>query len=136
MKLLSNLAFSQAMQAALARFMQDRDYKRHLTYKTGTLLVQRDQLVQALNKDWKNELKVTIPNGGLTVYLELDSTINTGDLYNAAATQKIIIAPGALFSLAPNFTHFMRLNFNHPTLGNREKAIAKLSSIGSKHLIR
>ncbi|MFT6328356.1 MAG: DNA-binding transcriptional MocR family regulator, partial [Bermanella sp.] len=56
--------------------------------------------------------------------------------YNAAATQKIIIAPGALFSLAPNFTHFMRLSFNHPTLGNREKAIAKLSSIGSKHLIR
>ena len=135
LKLVSNLACSQAMQAALAKFMQDGDYKRHLAYKRSTLLVQRDQLVQALNKYWKGELKFTIPNGGLTVWLELDPAINTGDLYNAAATQKIIIAPGALFSLAPNFTHFMRLSFNHPTLGNREKAIAKLSSIVSKNLI-
>jgi DNA-binding transcriptional MocR family regulator len=48
---------------------------------------------------------------------------------NTAATKNIIIAPGALFSVAPYFTNFMRLSFNHPTIENREKAIGRLCSI-------
>lgn len=129
LKLVSNLACSQAMQAALAQFMRDGDYKRHLAYKKNTLLIYRDQLVQALNKHWKGMLKFTIPDGGLTIWLELDSTIDTRDIYNTAATKNIIIAPGALFSVAPYFTNFMRLSFNHPTIENREKAIGRLCSI-------
>lgn len=132
LKLISNLACSQAVQSALATFMRTGDYKRHLSHKRRLLQANRDQLIYAIRQHIEHSIKLYIPEGGLCVWIELTKSIDTHELYNRAIKKGIVLAPGTLFSVGPYFSNCMRLSFSHATIDERERAVFKLGKLINK----
>lgn len=70
LKLVSQLAGSQSVQQALALFIAQGHYKRHLLHYRTQLQHQREQLLQALQRYWP-KAHYTVPQGGLALWLEI-----------------------------------------------------------------
>lgn len=135
LKLIHQLSTSQSMQNGLTSYMMDGSYERHLYQHRKTLLTQRNQLTNSIKAHWEISTKFTIPDGGLSIWIELPKKINTIELYNGAISEGIIITPGGLFTSTERFSNFFRLSFAHPTTGHRLKAIIRLGEI-CKEIIR
>jgi DNA-binding transcriptional MocR family regulator len=128
-KLVTQLASPQAIQQALARFLSDGHYRRHLTFFKTQLIHHKHQLEIALNKYFPKETKYTSPDGGIALWVELPESVNATELYNKALTENIVVTPGQLFSNKGQYANFLRLSFNHPTVGVRSQAIKKLAKM-------
>jgi len=129
MKLVYQLSTSQAIQHGLTSFLAEGHFERHLYQYRKTLLKQRDQLIKGVTDNWKIPIKFTVPNGGLAIWIELPTEIDTFSLYNKAISEGIILTPGRLFSSANKFSNYLRLSFAHPSTGHRIQALKRLSQL-------
>ncbi|CAM5204301.1 aminotransferase-like domain-containing protein [Alishewanella longhuensis] len=130
LKLVSQLAGSQSVQQALALFLAQGHYKRHLQHYRIQLQHQRDQLLQALQHYWP-EVNYTVPQGGLALWLVLPESVNCTAAYRQCLQQGIVLTPGALFSSSGQFQHCLRLSFANPLLGSRLAALQTLAQLFS-----
>jgi len=126
LKLVSQLASSQAMQQGIASFMAEGHYKRHLNQYRQQLKHQRDQLINCLQRDWAGNIQHTTPLGGLALWLQLNDGINCQQLYLQCLERGIILTPGVMFSNSGDFNHYLRLSFAHPVVGSRKHALIEL----------
>lgn len=129
LKLVYQLSTSQSIQNGLTSFMADGSFERHLYQYRKILLKQREQLTHAIKTHWTVETKFTIPDGGLSIWIQLPEKMNTFSLYNKALSEGIIITPGGLFTSNKKFSNYVRLSFAHPTTNHRLKAIIRLGEI-------
>lgn len=132
LKLTSQLASCRSQQEGLASFIKCGEFRKHIDYFTVQLKHQRNQLVEALQNHWPATVRFTVPDGGLALWVELDRTIDTTKLYRKTLEKNIIITPGSLFSCASYYKQFIRLSFNHATVGKRLNAIIELGRMVSK----
>lgn len=123
LKLVTSLASNQAIQIGLANFMLKGDLKRHLEQKRQILKKQRDQLVLCVQRFLPESIRFNVPDGGLSLWIDVGLSVNTQILYHQLLSNKVVITPGALFSLTSRFNNYLRLSFSHPTVGAREHAI-------------
>ena len=130
LKLVSQLASSQSVQQALALFLAQGHYKRHLQHYRIQLQYQRDQVFQALQRYWP-QANYTVPQGGLALWLVLPETVNCTAAYRQCLQQGIVLTPGALFSSSGQFQHCLRLSFANPMLGKRLAALQTLAQLFS-----
>lgn len=124
-KLVSQLAGSQAIQYALADFLAQGHYKRHLQHYRVQLVHQRDQLIEALQQS-RQDIHYTVPQGGVALWLELPLSINCTAAYARCLAEGIVLTPGELFSSSGQFKHCLRLSYTNPMLGSRLKALQAL----------
>ncbi|WP_099035777.1 aminotransferase-like domain-containing protein [Lacimicrobium alkaliphilum] len=129
LKLVTQLAGSQAVQAGLAEFMASGDYARWLKYRIAQLELQRDELANTLDSTFGTSCRFTYPLGGLSLWLELPGQMDSLRLYHQALQSNTVLTPGALFSSHNDFDHFLRLSFCHPMTKGRREAIAKVSKL-------
>jgi len=130
-KLVHQLSGSQSIQEGIASYMAEGEYRRHLLHYRDTLKNQRDQLIETINTHWTFPFRYTVPDGGLTLWLELDKSINTVELYSQALAKNITLTPGRLFSSSDNFQHFLRLSFVHPIENQRLAAFKWVNKLVS-----
>ncbi|CAM5225275.1 GntR family transcriptional regulator [Alishewanella longhuensis] len=130
LKLVSQLAGSQSVQQALALFLAQGHYKRHLQHYRIQLQHQREQLLQALQHYWP-EVNYTVPQGGLALWLGLPEAVICTAAYRQCLQQGIVLTPGALFSSSGQFQHCWRLSFANPLLGSRLAALQTLAQLFS-----
>lgn len=133
-KLVNHLSGSFAIQQGLASFIHEGHYERHLQYYRRQLLEQREQLLGAIKQYWQFDIRYTVPEGGLSLWLQLPDKISTLDLYNQALERDIVITPGRLFSSESKFNANMRMTFAHPAVNQRLEAIKGLGSMISVQL--
>ncbi|MEG1230673.1 MAG: PLP-dependent aminotransferase family protein, partial [Flavobacterium sp.] len=55
--------------------------------------------------------KISQPQGGSFLWLEIDKSIDTAVLFDTAVKQKIGFAPGRIFTQHDQYNNCMRLNF-------------------------
>lgn len=131
MKLIYQLSTSQAIQHGLTSFLAEGHFERHLYQYRKTLLKQRDQLIKGIEDSWRIPIKFTIPDGGLAIWIELPTQVDTFLLYKKAIAEGITLTPGKLFSSANKFSNYLRLSFAHPTTGHRLLALKRLAQLCS-----
>jgi DNA-binding transcriptional MocR family regulator len=73
--------------------------------------------------------RVTQPEGGYFLWIELDKRIDTIELYNKAIKFGISIAPGRMFTLQEQFGNCLRLSFGLPWNEELEKKIKILGTL-------
>ncbi|TKB50469.1 PLP-dependent aminotransferase family protein [Ferrimonas sediminicola] len=129
LKLINQLSVSQATQEGLTSFLAEGHYKRHLASVRRQLMNQRDQLVDAITEEWSGPYAHTLPEGGLSLWLELSPAVDTKAAYQALLAHNIVITPGALFTTSSRFDHCLRLSFCQPVTGVRRQAIARIASV-------
>ncbi len=72
-------------------------------------------------------MRISQPEGGYSIWLQLPETINSLDMYYFAQTQKINIVPGIVFGEDSRYSNCIRLNAGHELSDEIKQAIDVLA---------
>ncbi len=129
LKVMTSLSGSIPVQAALAEYLQEGGYDRHLRSLRLCLKGQRDSLFDAVNRHFPDGTRVARPAGGYFVWVELPVGVDAMALHRAALAQRISIAPGPMFSARAEFQHHIRLTCGHGWDAALERAMRTLARL-------
>lgn len=122
-KLMSSLAAPVPSQEGLSEYLQRGGYDRHLRKLRQALAQQRQVVLRAVAKWFPAGTKVTQPEGGYFIWVELPPPIDALELHRLALSHDISLAPGHLFSTDHRYKHHVRINFGHPDDDRVEHAL-------------
>jgi DNA-binding transcriptional MocR family regulator len=83
---------------------------------------------EAIGRHFPAETRVSRPQGGFVLWVELDARVDTMKLYAKATEMGITFAPGAIFSAQEAYKNCMRLNASRWN-ERVEAAVAKLGKL-------
>lgn len=126
-KLLQTISSPTLYQEAIADFMEHGRYDHHLRTLRKKLFMNCLQYQRAIEDCFPENTKITQPQGGFVLWLELDKRIDTAFLLDTSLRQKISFAPGRIFTQHDQFNNCMRLNF---ALNWDEKLDSALKQLG------
>jgi DNA-binding transcriptional MocR family regulator len=110
-KLLQTISSSTLQSEAIADFLEHGRYDHHLRALRATLYSNCLQYQRAIEDYFPDCTRISKPQGGFVLWLELDERIDTATLYETALKQKLSFAPGRMFTQHNQFNNCMRLNF-------------------------
>lgn len=116
-------------QTIAAGFMASPAYDRHLRRIRGALRTQRDLSAEAIAMHFPEGTRCSLPNGGVSMWVELPAGLSSKKVFEAALARDILISPGLLFSNSHRFDHFIRLNCGMPFSVEVEQAYVQLGNI-------
>ncbi|MEW6732210.1 MAG: PLP-dependent aminotransferase family protein [Acidobacteriota bacterium] len=119
-------------QMTIAHFLEYGGYDRHLRRLRKALATQVQLATHAISKYFPAGTKVTRPNGGHLLWVELPQKVDSLKLYQKAIEANISIAPGMIFSAKQKYPNFIRLNFGNAWSDSIEVALVKLGQLVSK----
>ena len=113
---------------AVGSFLENDRYENHLRKLRQTLHRNSLQFLRCISQYFPDDTKVTKPQGGLHLWVELNKQTDTVELYNTAMAHKISIAPGRMFTLQNQYNNCLKLN--HGLLWN-ERVEGALKQLGA-----
>jgi DNA-binding transcriptional MocR family regulator len=128
-KVMTSLSTSLPIQDGIAQFLRHDGYDAHLKQLRRTLAAQQAALLKCLHEHWPAGYRVTRPEGGYFVWLELPRSLDCLELHRLALEQGISIAPGPIFSPRREFRNCIRLNCGHPWSAALDGAVRRLGGL-------
>ncbi|MFL6605358.1 MAG: PLP-dependent aminotransferase family protein [Steroidobacteraceae bacterium] len=128
-KVMSSLSTNIPAQDAIAQYLRQGGYDRHLGALRRTFATQQKSALQALSAHMPPGFTVTQPQGGYFLWLEFPDHVDAIDVHRKALEQGFSIAPGPIFSARREFAHCLRLNYGHEWTAASERAIKTLGAI-------
>lgn len=110
LKALFNIATASPTQLAIAEFLTNGGYDHHLRTIRRVYARQVSQVRDAVIRYFPPGTRVSRPEGGFILWVELPENIDTLRLYEEALHKGISIAPGAIFTMADKYPNCFRLN--------------------------
>lgn len=110
LKVLTNLATATPPQLAVAEFLANGGYDRHLRAVRRAYADRVAQMGEAIGRHFPAGTRVTRPKGGYSLWVELPAGADSVELYRRALGRGITIAPGPIFSASGRFRNCVRLN--------------------------
>jgi DNA-binding transcriptional MocR family regulator len=132
LKLVVNQATAPAPQLAVAAFVESGGFDRHLRRVRHMYREQMAQTIRAVTRYFPDETRVTRPEGGHVLWVQLPGGVDSMDLYQGAATAGIRIAPGPMFSPSGGYRGFIRLNTGFPWQPSTERQIETLGQLAGR----
>ena len=129
LKLTTNMTTCPANQLAIAAFLVNGGYDRHLRQLRRAYEQQMMQMIQAICHYFPEETKVTHPSGGHVLWVELPPQFDTMELFYAASHYKISISPGIMFSPSGCYGNCFRLNCGLPWSPKLDRAMELLGQL-------
>ncbi len=109
-KLVTNVATSAPVQLAIAEFLANGGYDHHLRSIRRAYAKKAAFLAEAVSHFFPQGTRVTRPEGGTTLWVELPESVDSLTFYDESVKNGITIAPGSIFSSTDKFRHYFRLN--------------------------
>jgi DNA-binding transcriptional MocR family regulator len=132
LKLNHAVASPSLNQYALAEFLNGGAYDRHLRKLRTALKNQVSSMATAIARYFPKDTRITAPKGGFTLWVELNSKVDSLAVYKEAQRHRIAILPGVMCSTTPQFNHFIRLSCGFPWNDTLEQGIRTLGRIVHK----
>lgn len=132
LKLTSTLATASLPQLAIAEFIANGGYDHHLRSLRRDFASQLRRHSEAIAAAFPPGIKLTRPQGGFVLWVELPTGVSALKLHERALREKISIAPGPMFSAKQGFQNFIRINCGHPWSARAERAIGVLGQLVRK----
>lgn len=110
-KMVQTIAMPALQQEVIADFLEHGRYDHHLRSLRQTLHTNCLKYQRAIEDYFPVNTKISQPQGGFFLWLELDKMIDTVDLFDLAIKRKVSFVPGRLFTQYKQFNNCMRLNF-------------------------
>jgi DNA-binding transcriptional MocR family regulator len=101
------------LQHALAAFLNEGGYKRHMRRVLPVYRERRDSYVAAMQHAMPASICWTRPAGGFCSWLTLPRHPALGDIYHVAVQHGWVFAPGAVFLTEASPDHHLRICFGH-----------------------
>jgi DNA-binding transcriptional MocR family regulator len=124
-----NIAAPTLPQLALARFMQEGHYERHLRKVTAIYHRQVERMSELMAEHFPAETRITRPQGGFLLWAELPEGIDSVDLHHRAIQRGISICPGVVFSATGKYRNCVRINCGLLWTPEVEQAIRTLAKL-------
>jgi DNA-binding transcriptional MocR family regulator len=129
LKVTSSMAGATLPALTAARYLEMGIFDRHLRQMKRFYKEQRDYFLHLVSLHLPKEIRLTHPEGGYVIWLELNKKIDSMVLYEQALKEKICIAPGPLFSVSGQYKNFVRINYGKATKQELEQAMIVLSRL-------
>jgi DNA-binding transcriptional MocR family regulator len=129
MKFMTSIATSTLPQMAIAHFLESGEYDRHLRQYRQTLRVNSLKMAQAIAANFPKETRITQPQGGIVIWVELPSKIDSVILHQQSLVKQVLVSPGVIFSASSMFQNCLRLNYAFHWNEQAEQAIQKLGKL-------
>lgn len=129
LKRMHTVSTNTLAQAAVANFLANGRYELHLRHLRKALHTQSLRYIQAVCEHFPEDTLITRPQGGFTLWIELNKKINAFKLHKRALKHNIGIAPGQIFSSQGGFENCFRLSYGAPWSTDIEGGIRTLAKI-------
>lgn len=116
-------------QIVLAEFINSSAYDRHLRRLRHVLTQQRERTAEAIAAYFPEGTRLTIPDGGVSLWIEMPHQLSSQAVFEAALEQGILVSPGLLYSNSNRFDHFLRLNCGKHFTPELDNALRQLGHI-------
>lgn len=134
LKRMTSLGTASLPQLVIAEYMASGAYERHLRRLRPQLEHALLQALQLIAHHFPPGIRVTRPEGGFILWLELPLGTSVMQIYRQALAAGISIAPGPMFSNRELEYPALRLSLNIPWGERLEQAILALGKILKQHL--
>jgi DNA-binding transcriptional MocR family regulator len=128
-KMMYTITSATPTQAAIGHFFETGRYDLHMRRLRRELYLQCLRYKQAIITYFPSDTKVSSPQGGYALWIELDNNIDAFEIYQAAIAQKISIAPGQVFSIDGRFKNFIRISYGLAFSIEVERSLETLGNI-------
>lgn len=129
LKWVINQTTATAPQLTVAAFLSNGGYDRHLRQLRRAYQSQTLRMTQAICDYFPPETRVTQPNGGHVLWVELAPEFDSLQLYEMALQRQISIAPGIIFSPSGGYNNCLRLNCGMPWSDEIDRAMQTLGEL-------
>jgi DNA-binding transcriptional MocR family regulator len=129
LKFLNTLTTPSVPQVAVADYLRQDGYDRHLRHLRKVYRQQARIMTALVLRFFPVGTRVSTPQGGYVLWIELPARIDSMRLYQAALARGITIGPGTMFSARDAFRHFIRLNYSYPWTAQAEAALKTLGAL-------
>lgn len=136
LKMVINYKTAIAPELTIASFLANGGYDRHLRQLRRAFQTQIQHMTQAICDYFPAETRITQPQGGHILWVELPPEFNSLELYDAAMAHNINIAPGVMFSPSGSYRNCFRLNAGLPWTDTLDQAMQTLGSLCKSLLYR
>ncbi len=110
LKYTTNVATATLPQVAIAKFLESGGYERHLRSIRRLYAGFMSQLSTAVMRYFPEGTRITRPNGGFVLWVQMPDYVDSLELYKEALQAGITLAPGYMFSATEQYRNFIRLN--------------------------
>jgi DNA-binding transcriptional MocR family regulator len=131
-KLVHNITGTSITQLAIAHFLSMGRYEYHLKKMRKALHTQCLRYLQGIVQYFPANTKVSRPEGGFVLWVELDKKLNAYRLYKEALKHGISVAPGQLFSAHKQFGNCLRISYARPWGADVEDGLKTLGRLIKK----
>ena len=129
LKLITSIASSSLSQLVMASLLESGGYDRQVRHIRMVFQKQVAAVGQAVSKYFPEGTKMTRPEGGYVLWIELPKRADAIRLYRTALEEGISISPGPIFSASGKFRNCIRLNCGLPWTDELDRAILKLGRL-------
>tara|TARA_R110000868_G_scaffold134651_2_gene346814 strand:+ start:31002 stop:32138 length:1137 start_codon:yes stop_codon:yes gene_type:complete len=131
-KLIHTVSSTTITQEAIANFLEKGRYENYLRKLRKTLHSNSLHYARAIAEYFPEKTKISNPQGGFMLWVELEEKINTVELYEKAIRQNISIAPGRMSTLQNQFNNCMRLSYGQRWSEHIEDKLKQLGRIAKR----
>ncbi|MCW8906880.1 MAG: PLP-dependent aminotransferase family protein [Sedimenticola sp.] len=129
MKYISSMSSATLPQLAVADFISRGGYDRHLKRVRSVYQRGRDYMIEWITRYFPEGTRVSSPQGGFLLWVELPPEVDAMALTERALKQGVGVAPGELFSGSGKFSHHIRLNYADCPGTKMEKGVKLLGNL-------
>ncbi len=133
LKVCNSMAGATVPAKTAARYLELGIFDRHLRQMRRHYKNQRDYFLHLATVHLPKNIRLTHPEGGYVIWLELEKSIDSMKLYKGARRNNISIAPGPLFSVSGEYKNFIRINYGRASKEQLEKAMIQLGRLISHY---
>jgi DNA-binding transcriptional MocR family regulator len=134
LKFNSMLAVPTPTQLAVAAFLEEGGYERHLRRLRRACADFVARMSDCLSRSFPAGTRVSRPRGGCVLWVELAEGVDALRLYHRARAEGIAIAPGPIFSATGRYQNCFRLGCATPWTPEVERAIERLGGMVTEQI--
>jgi DNA-binding transcriptional MocR family regulator len=132
LKMNSTVASPTLNQQVVAQFLKTGGFDRHLRRLRTALKNQITNTALAIARHFPDGTRITAPQGGLTLWVELDPQVDGLKVFQEARRQKISIFPGIICSTTGRYRNYIRISCGYPWSEKMETGIVTVADIVKK----
>jgi DNA-binding transcriptional MocR family regulator len=110
LKFAANISTNSLLQDTIARYLENGHYQAHLKALRSGIQTQMGKYRNAIVQYFPEQISMSNPKGGYSLWLELPAKVNALELQRQALKQGIGFCPGHIFSASQGFSNFIRIN--------------------------
>ncbi|MGD0525357.1 MAG: PLP-dependent aminotransferase family protein [Polyangiaceae bacterium] len=131
LKFAQTVATPTLAQMAIADFLENGGYERHLRRLRRALSDQVARVSESIAEHFPAGTRISRPRGGFLLWVEMPPGKSALELHDRALARGVSVAPGPIFSAKQRFTSCVRVSCGYPWSDAIERGVRTLGQIAT-----